>query len=81
MISVLELQLGARASCAACRQNSGLYAYDERAGACILLNAVHPRDRRAQTGGHELGHFVSTRRVPDAPYAGSSESSREERCR
>lgn len=80
MMSVLELQLGARVFVRRLPAKvSGLYAYDERAGACILLNAVHPRDRRAQTGGHELGHFVSARRAPDALYAGSPESSREER--
>src|SRR5690606_35367010 len=58
---------------------SGLYAFDEVAGACILLNASDPKDRRAQTAAHELGHFVSTRKHPDALYAGSPETSREER--
>jgi Zn-dependent peptidase ImmA (M78 family) len=58
---------------------SGLYAFDERAGACILLNAAHPRDRRTQTGAHELGHFISTRLAPDTLHDGTLESSREER--
>ncbi len=61
--SVLELQLGARVFVRRLPAKiSGLYAFDERAGACILLNAAHPKDRRAQTGAHELGHFTSTRR-------------------
>jgi Zn-dependent peptidase ImmA (M78 family) len=80
MMSVLELQLGARVFVRRLPPKiSGLYAYDERAGACILLNGAHPKDRRAQTAGHEVGHFVSARRAPDALYAGSPESTREER--
>lgn len=80
MMSVLELQLGARVFIRRLPAKiSGLYAYDERAGACILLNAAHPKDRRAQTGAHELGHLTSTRRAPDALHDGSPESSREER--
>lgn len=80
IISVLELQLGARVFVRRLPPKiSGLYAFDDRAGACILLNAAHPKDRRAQTGAHELGHFISTRREPDALHAGSPESSREER--
>jgi Zn-dependent peptidase ImmA (M78 family)/DNA-binding XRE family transcriptional regulator len=78
--SLLELQLGARVFIRRLPPEiSGLYAFDEGMGACILLNAVHPRDRRSQTAAHELGHFVSTRRAPDALYAGSPEGSREER--
>ena len=80
ILSVLELQLGARVFVRRLPAKiSGLYAFDERAGACILLNAMHPKDRRAQTGAHELGHFTSTRREPDALYSGSPETSREER--
>lgn len=80
IMSVLELQLGARVFVRRLPPKiSGLYAYDEQAGACILLNAAHPKDRRAQTGAHELGHFVSARSAPDALYAGSPETSREER--
>ena len=80
IMSVLELQLGARVFVRRLPARiSGLYAFDERAGACILLNAAHPKDRRAQTSAHELGHFTSTRREPDALYSGSPETSREER--
>lgn len=80
MVSILEVQLGARVFVRHLPTRiSGLYAFDETAGACILLNAAHPRDRRAQTGAHEMGHLVSTRRAPDALYAGSPEGSREER--
>lgn len=80
MVALLELQLGARVFVRKLPAKiSGLYAFLDEPGACILLNAAHPRDRRAQTAAHELGHFVSTRRAPDALYEGSSEASREER--
>jgi Zn-dependent peptidase ImmA (M78 family) len=80
MTALLELQLGARVFVRRLPPKiSGLYAFDEASGACILLNASHRRDRRAQTAAHELGHFVSTRRAPDALQDGSPESSREER--
>ncbi len=80
IVSLLELQLGVRVFVRRLPAKvSGLYAYDEAAGPCILLNAAHPQERRAQTGAHELGHLVSTRRAPDALYDGSPEASREER--
>ena len=80
MLSVLELQLGARVYVRRLSAKmAGLYAFDESTGPCILINASHPRARRAQTGGHEAGHFISTRAVPDAFYDNCPESSREER--
>jgi Zn-dependent peptidase ImmA (M78 family) len=80
MVSLLEGQLAARVYVRQLpRRISGLYAYDEVAGPCILLNADHPRDRRALTAGHETGHFISTRRAPDALYDQSPETTREER--
>ena len=80
IVSLLELQLGARVFVRRIAPKvSGLYAYDDVTGPCILLNAVHPRERRSQTAAHELGHYVSTRRAPDALYDGSPEQSREER--
>lgn len=80
VVSILELQLGARVFVRRLDPKiSGLYAYDDEAGPCILLNASHPRERRAQTAAHELGHYVSTRRSPDSLYEGSPEQSREER--
>jgi Zn-dependent peptidase ImmA (M78 family)/DNA-binding XRE family transcriptional regulator len=80
VLSLLELQLGARVFVRRVDGKvSGLYAYEEGAGPCILLNAAHPRERRAQTAAHELGHYISTRRAPDALYDGSPEQTREER--
>ncbi|MFM2045173.1 MAG: hypothetical protein RLY86_3749 [Pseudomonadota bacterium] len=80
VVSLLEMQLGVRIYVRKLApQISGLYAFAESVGACILLNANHPRERRAQTAAHELGHFISTRRAPDTLYEGSPETSREER--
>ncbi|MEJ0098502.1 MAG: ImmA/IrrE family metallo-endopeptidase [Pseudomonadota bacterium] len=58
---------------------SGLFAHDDALGACILLNANHPRERRTQTAGHETGHFIGTRQKPEILYADEDFSSREER--
>lgn len=45
----------------------------------MLLNANHPKERRAQSAAHECGHFVSRRREPEVLHNNSNESSREER--
>jgi Zn-dependent peptidase ImmA (M78 family)/transcriptional regulator with XRE-family HTH domain len=58
---------------------SGLFAFDDALGPCILLNANHPKDRRTQTAAHECGHFISTRREPEVLSLGDIENSREER--
>ena len=58
---------------------SGLFAYADAVGACMLLNGNHPIGRRAYTVAHELGHFLSTRRGARCPEADSSPRSREER--
>ncbi|WP_217609245.1 ImmA/IrrE family metallo-endopeptidase, partial [Bacillus sp. GbtcB10] len=62
IVSLLELQMGVRVYARRLAAKiSGLFAFDESVGACILLNANHPLDRRTQTAAHELGHLVSTR--------------------
>ena len=58
---------------------SGLFAYDEAVGACILLNASHPRERRNNSAGHETGHLIATRHKPEVLHSGEEENSREER--
>lgn len=58
---------------------AGLFAYDPAVGACILLNANHPLERRIQSAAHELGHFVGTRRVPEVLEDNEQFLSREER--
>lgn len=80
LISLLELDLGVRVYVRRVDPRvSGLFAYDEELGACMLLNANHPRERRTQSGGHELGHFVSTRRKAEILHTDEEENSREER--
>lgn len=80
IVSLLELQLGSRVFVRRLPSRiAGLYAFDETVGPCILINASHPRDRRAQTAAHETGHFISTRNMPDTLYDSLLETNREER--
>ena len=80
LMSLLELDLGIRLYVRRIApQVSGLFAFDEQVGACMLLNASHPRGRRVQTAAHELGHLVSNRRSPDVQYRDGGGCSREER--
>lgn len=58
---------------------AGLFAYDSAIGACILLNANHPLERRVQTAAHELGHFFGTRQVPEVLEENEQFLSRDER--
>lgn len=78
MITLLEMDLGVRVYVRRLSPKiSGLFAYDDTLGACILLNANHPLSRRNQTAGHEIGHLVATRREPevllDVPFVNSRE--------
>ena len=80
IVSILDLQLGIRVYVRPLQGKvSGLFAYDEAVGACILLNANHPYERLAQTGAHELAHVVSTRRQPEVLTEDERFTSREER--
>lgn len=80
LVTVLELELGVRVYIRRLDARvSGLFAYDETLGACMLLNANHPRDRRSQTAAHELGHFVATRHMPEVLHIDEPGMSREER--
>jgi Zn-dependent peptidase ImmA (M78 family)/DNA-binding XRE family transcriptional regulator len=80
IITLLEFEIGVRVYIRRLEANiSGLFAYDDKIGACMLLNANHPRDRRTLTAAHELGHLVSTRRQPEVLTSVRSENSREER--
>ena len=79
IISILDLQLGIRVYLRRLDGKiSGLFAYDETAGACILLNSNHPVDRVRQSGIHELSHFVSTRQQPEVLVKDEKFSTRKE---
>jgi Zn-dependent peptidase ImmA (M78 family)/DNA-binding XRE family transcriptional regulator len=80
IVTLLELELGVRVYIRRFDGRiSGLFAYDEALGPCILLNANHPKDRRTQSAAHETGHLVSTRREPEILHKDEPETSREER--
>ncbi len=80
LISLLELDLGVRVYVRRVDPHiSGLFAYDEDLGACMLLNANHPPERRAQSGSHELGHLISTRRKAEILHTDEEKNSRQER--
>jgi Zn-dependent peptidase ImmA (M78 family)/transcriptional regulator with XRE-family HTH domain len=80
IVTLLELELGVRVYVRRVDTKiSGLFAYDEALGPCMLLNANHPRDRRTQTAAHETGHMISNRREPEILHQDEPETSREER--
>ncbi len=80
LFALLELQMGIRVYARKLDGKvSGLFAFDESIGACVLINSAHRKERRNQTGAHELGHFVATRRQPEVYQDGKYENSREER--
>ena len=82
IFTLIELDLGIRLyqRCLSSRSKvAGLFAFDSAVGACILLNANHPLERRTLSAAHELGHFVSTRQVPRILEVDERFLSREER--
>jgi Zn-dependent peptidase ImmA (M78 family)/DNA-binding XRE family transcriptional regulator len=80
IVTLLELELGVRVYIRRIDGRiSGLFAYDDTLGACILLNANHPRDRRTLTAAHEMAHLVSTRHQAEVLDGGHPGNSREER--
>jgi Zn-dependent peptidase ImmA (M78 family)/DNA-binding XRE family transcriptional regulator len=80
IVTLLEMELGVRVYVRRIDGRiCGLFAYDDALGACILLNANHPRDRRTQTAAHELAHLISTRRqaeILEGAFAGNSRGER-----
>lgn len=80
IITLLEFEFGVRVYVRRFDGRiSGLFAYEEGIGACILLNANHPRERRTQSAAHELGHLVATRREPEVLQEAAPGRSPEER--
>lgn len=47
---------------------AGLYVFAPDFGYCILVNRVHPRERRRWTIAHEYGHFLADRDRPGVDY-------------
>jgi len=80
IVTLLEMEMGVRVYVRRLDGRiSGLFAYDEALGACILLNANHRRERRVQTAAHETGHFITARRQAEILYRNEKSNSREER--
>lgn len=80
LVSVLEADLGVHVFLRPLPSNiSGLFAYDDATGACILLNQKHPRERQSMTAAHEFGHLLTTRRAPDILHTAEAAQTREER--
>jgi Zn-dependent peptidase ImmA (M78 family)/DNA-binding XRE family transcriptional regulator len=80
IITLLELELGVRVYIRKFDGRiSGLFIYDDALGACMLLNAKHPKERRTQTAVHEMAHLISTRREAELLKERNNENSREER--
>jgi Zn-dependent peptidase ImmA (M78 family) len=80
LITLLEMELGVRVYMRRLDGRiSGVFVYDESIGACMLLNANHPHERRVQTAAHEAGHLVAARREPEILHTSGQSNSREER--
>ena len=82
IFTLMELDLGIRLYQRRLSPSSkvaGLFTYAPNIGACILLNANHPLERRIQSAAHELGHFVGTRQAPEVLEENEKFHSREER--
>jgi Zn-dependent peptidase ImmA (M78 family)/transcriptional regulator with XRE-family HTH domain len=80
IVSLLEQEVGIRVFVRKLASNiSGLFAYEATVGACILLNANHPWERRALTAAHETGHFLSSRSVVDVVETDEKTATQEER--
>ncbi|MEX2048511.1 MAG: XRE family transcriptional regulator [Gemmatimonadota bacterium] len=80
LVGLLEMDMGVRVYVRRLPPMiSGLFAYDDAIGACILLNASHPRERRNTSAAHETGHLIATRRKPEVLHDGEEGKSREER--
>jgi Zn-dependent peptidase ImmA (M78 family)/transcriptional regulator with XRE-family HTH domain len=47
---------------------AGLYVFVPDFGYCILVNAVHPKERRRWTIAHEYGHFLADRDRPGVDF-------------
>ena len=80
IVTLLEMEMGVRVYIRRVNSRiSGLFAFDDELGPCILLNANHSKERRAQSAAHECGHLVSTRRKPEILRKDKIICSREER--
>jgi Zn-dependent peptidase ImmA (M78 family) len=80
LLKIVDMQLGIRIYYRQLHSSiSGLFAFDESVGACMLLNSSHPFVRQNHTAAHELGHYVSSRSQPEALVENALSETRSER--
>jgi Zn-dependent peptidase ImmA (M78 family)/DNA-binding XRE family transcriptional regulator len=80
IVTLVELELGVRIFLRPIDSSiSGLFAYDQTVGPCMLINSKHPPERQALTAAHEIGHFLVTRTSPDIINELPSDNTREEK--
>ncbi len=80
IVSVAELELSIRVFVRPLDSSiSGVFGHSPEAGAAILVNAKHPRQRRALTIAHECGHFLCSRDSVDVYCEEQTSSNREEK--
>ncbi len=79
IVGVLESDIGVRVYVRPLASRiSGLFAFSEMAGACILLNSNQP-SRLPMTAGHEWGHLTSSRHRPSVLTVGDGISTRHDK--
>jgi Zn-dependent peptidase ImmA (M78 family)/DNA-binding XRE family transcriptional regulator len=81
LVPLLESEIGIRIFLRPIEERniSGMFIFDDKIGACMLLNSHHNEVRRRQSAAHECGHFVATRNRPDVDSTIIDTNSREER--
>lgn len=66
---LLETSVGVRVFALSLPSNvSGMFAFDERAGACIAFNSAHSFERQQMTIAHEYGHLLVSRFTADVSF-------------
>ena len=80
MVQLFEAELGVRVYPYPMNSKiSCLYAHDERAGSCLMLNAELPRAAFSTAAAQVLGHFMASRRKPLLLMANSRVTTSDER--
>ncbi len=75
LVALLEMEMGVRIFLHPLPSHiSGVFAYHQEIGACVLLNSRHPKARRAWTLAHELAHLLTRRNVASVDIEGEAKS-------
>lgn len=66
MFALCELEIGMRIFVRSIASEiAGVFAFHPALGACVLVNAKHPRARQTWTLAHEVGHLLTNRSATD----------------